>query len=624
VDITKFEKNYKKIKNTDYDTIIIIPSFNRFEKLDGLLTQLYEQNTKFKFKVIVYNDGSTDINYVNLPKKYTDIIYLSSEINNGKFNYWKTINILFDEVSKYTSYSVIQIDDDFILCDNFIDNLMAEYFKSKKIDNKYIAIHYHNNTLDKNGKKNWWGYDHGIDGGAIFDFNFLKEIDFKLEPIPKSRWDLNPLLSSGVWYQITELINVNSLLTYKLTHSLAYHNGNGDSKMNPIVRNKNPLKTPDFKNNDKLLNNEVSIIIPAWKADKWINDCLQSIYDQSWFKNKDNKWEILIGVDNCEDTKSAICPKGNTKIHYFTIHYGPYVIRNTLAYKVAKYKNLLFFDSDDLMHPDLIKDCFESNKELIRFQYLHHNNLKYTYGPSFVDKDILFKYGGYDNWICGADHDFISRLQKDRCVWFQLSGKNYIYRRVHNNQLTTRPDTGMGSKLRNSYFEKIKEKLKTNDLINTPVFGEFEEVVINNSKHTFSEEYIKLINQIKFISDDYIVCSCSTIKNIEKINLLKYRLDLLGCKYDIKCISDDIDIDNVFPKIILETLLKYHIPILYVDIDFLFLKQPIFEICSSDFDVGFMEGSDIRLFNTTKNSINYLNNWNNPTKIVNLKNIINI
>jgi len=113
------------------------------------------------------------------------------------------------------------------------------------------------------------------------------------------------------------------------------------------------------------LNNEVSIIIPAWKADKWINDCLQSIYDQSWFKNKDNKWEILIGVDNCEDTKSAICPKGNTKIHYFTIHYGPYVIRNTLAYKVAKYKNLLFFDSDDLMHPDLIKDCFESNKELI-------------------------------------------------------------------------------------------------------------------------------------------------------------------------------------------------------------------------------------------------------------------
>jgi glycosyltransferase involved in cell wall biosynthesis len=375
--IGKFDEKYIKRKKVDYDIIIIISSYNRFEKLDGLLCQLYTQETNFKIKIIVYNDGSTDNNYNQLMKKYNNINYIYSKINNGKFYYWKSINKLFNECSKYICHAVIQIDDDFILCDNFIDKLMGEFFKSKEIDNRYVAIHYHNNTPYKDSKKTWWGFDNGIDGGAIFDIDFLKIINFKIDPIYKSRWDKKPMLSSGVWHQITIKINKFNLLTYKLNYSLVYHNGNGDSKMNQLVRNKCPLKTPNFKQNDSLLKNEVSIIIPAWKADKWINDCLQSIYDQSWFKDKNNKWEILVGIDNCEKTKFAALPKENTKLYFFKEHYGPYVIRNTLAYN-SKYDNLLFFDSDDLMHPDLIKDCFELNKNLIRFQYIYKDKYKYT------------------------------------------------------------------------------------------------------------------------------------------------------------------------------------------------------------------------------------------------------
>jgi hypothetical protein len=38
-------------------------------------------------------------------------------------------------------------------------------------------------------------------------------------------------------------------MTYKLKYSLAYHDGNGDSKMNKIERTSNPLITPDFIEN---------------------------------------------------------------------------------------------------------------------------------------------------------------------------------------------------------------------------------------------------------------------------------------------------------------------------------------------------------------------------------------
>ena len=45
----------------------------------------------------------------------------------------------------------------------------------------------------------------------------------------------------------------------------------------------------------------VSICISAWKAQEYIEECLDSIYSQSWFKNH-NEWEVLIGIDGCVDT----------------------------------------------------------------------------------------------------------------------------------------------------------------------------------------------------------------------------------------------------------------------------------------------------------------------------------
>lgn len=246
--MNRFEAPYEKRKIVDYDAIIIISSFNRFEKLDGILNQLQTQKSKFTTKIIIYNDGSTDLRYKKLPKKYS-CIYLAGKENNGKYGYWKSINVLLKKVSLFVCHAVIQIDDDFILCDNFINEVMTAFFIGKKINNKYVAINYHNNSICHEDKKIWFTYEYGVDGGSVFDFNFLEELQFKIDPIPMSRWRKNPLLSSGVWAQITNKINKAKLFTYNLNYSLACHNGNEDSKMNTIERMYNPLVTPDFKQN---------------------------------------------------------------------------------------------------------------------------------------------------------------------------------------------------------------------------------------------------------------------------------------------------------------------------------------------------------------------------------------
>ena len=159
--------------------------------------------------------------------------------------YWQTITTLFKKASEYDSYVVIQIDDDFFLCDKFIDRLIDKFFEGKKEDNKNVAIHYH--LPLSAGKRSYWGTSNGVDGGALFDVNFLSEINHTIESISMRRWKLNAELSSGVWKQISNKIHYNSLLTYKLEHSLVEHDGNEDSKMNTTQRDRSPILTEKFK-----------------------------------------------------------------------------------------------------------------------------------------------------------------------------------------------------------------------------------------------------------------------------------------------------------------------------------------------------------------------------------------
>ena len=49
----------------------------------------------------------------------------------------------------------------------------------------------------------------------------------------------------------------------------------------------------------------VSIIITAYNTADYIEECLDSIYDQSWFK-KHRNWEVLLGVDHCKETLKKV------------------------------------------------------------------------------------------------------------------------------------------------------------------------------------------------------------------------------------------------------------------------------------------------------------------------------
>lgn len=228
----------------DYDVVVIIATKDRFDNLYSILDNLYNYETKYSCKIIIINDASEDKQYNNLIEKYPLITYLENDVNYGKCRYWETINKLLDEAKKYKFKYLIQIDDDFELCDSFLDVVVDEYVKHKKNNKKIICLSYH---IINNSNKKRWGLKYWIDGGGLYDYMFFKNIEFKINPINMNRWKVNKNISSGVWQQISKKINDYGCVIQKTEKSLVNHLGFSESKMHPEFRKKYTIKTHNYE-----------------------------------------------------------------------------------------------------------------------------------------------------------------------------------------------------------------------------------------------------------------------------------------------------------------------------------------------------------------------------------------
>lgn len=235
---------YLKPEVVDYDTMVYISSYERYEKLRNILNQLYTQKSEYSFKIIVMNDGSIDERYDEIKKEFPEIIYLKNEINGGREFYLKTVNVIFNEIKKYKTLSVIQIDDDFILCENFINIIMNKFLELKEENNAYVGIRYHHHSYREDEIREEDYFDptkrfQDFDGGSVFDVKFLELFNYELIPTgEKYMWHL--------WFVLNSLVRKFGVLVHTTRKSLAIHTGNDDSKLNSEARKKRKLYTVNF------------------------------------------------------------------------------------------------------------------------------------------------------------------------------------------------------------------------------------------------------------------------------------------------------------------------------------------------------------------------------------------
>lgn len=245
------------------------------------------------------------------------------------------------------------------------------------------------------------------------------------------------------------------------------------------------MNKSDFLNSlNCFQNNGLSIIITAYKTQEFIEECLDSIQSQTYFKYHNN-YEILLGIDACEITlkkvKEIRKKYRNLKVFYASENGGTYRMRNSLWIR-SKYENLLFFDSDDVMPSNLLNDIMKySNEKLLRFKYYEFKNNNMikrgngciSHGQMFIKKEFMEYLNGYYDERAGMDTEIIDRAEKKIGKVKILDC--YFWLRIHGNNLTRNKQTGFGTSYRKQICEFVSKRKSNKTLIHNDKFA------LNNS-----------------------------------------------------------------------------------------------------------------------------------------------
>jgi diadenosine tetraphosphate (Ap4A) HIT family hydrolase len=233
-------------EDVDYEVVICISSYNRFDKLNKLLSMFYEQKSKYKFKIILLDDKSTDEKYNSLEKLYPELEFYRNNRNNGRKLYWYTVTKLWNYAKSYKSNTILMIDDDFLLCKNFLNTIIDFFYHIKNDNNNVVGIapHLHSHIMNVQ-EMEWWFNSFSVDGICLFDRNFIaKSFDYQLDVVTDE--ELKAEAHAHGWSQIQKKIKAENKVVYKTRYSLVYHDGNDESRLGFENKNKSKAYTYYF------------------------------------------------------------------------------------------------------------------------------------------------------------------------------------------------------------------------------------------------------------------------------------------------------------------------------------------------------------------------------------------
>jgi glycosyltransferase involved in cell wall biosynthesis len=293
----------------------------------------------------------------------------------------------------------------------------------------------------------------------------------------------------------------------------------------------------------------VSVLVTSYNREKYIAETIESILASSY-----NYFELIIMDDCSTDNTVSIARQYEVKDSRIKVfvnekNRGQFVNRNIAAAK-ASGKYLKYFDSDDVMHNNMlevmvngmqkfpsaglgatcewykIKDAQMPVQFSSRATYVNHffygSSLLYA-GPSatIYKRELFDSLGGFNESI-GILADTLLSFQIAARTPVVCLKKNLFFWRIHNEQVTV-------GQL--DLYEMCKERFKINELAlsdkNCPFNGDEKELVKRNLKNIFIRDFFKFFKstktsvQLNFLYKMYQVKPVDILKALIPNKILK-------------------------------------------------------------------------------------------------------
>lgn len=225
----------------------------------------------------------------------------------------------------------------------------------------------------------------------------------------------------------------------------------------------------------------ISIIVPSYNSGDFLNECLQSILNQSYAV-----WECIIvndgSTDHTADIAQSWVSKDSRFKYIFKTNGGLSSARNT-GISEARYPIIFPLDADDYLSDNAFAKALQVIEKQSRWDVItlpvHYVGSKsgvyklpeYSYKKllvqncfvacSFFKKESWSQIGGYDESLTSLeDWDFWIRLLNDNSSVFKVKNATYYYRQHDQDNLRSRfkKDPAYYYDLYDRIYSKNKDK----------------------------------------------------------------------------------------------------------------------------------------------------------------------
>lgn len=285
----------------------------------------------------------------------------------------------------------------------------------------------------------------------------------------------------------------------------------------------------------------VSIIIPIFNSENYLEKCINSIINQSY---KDI--EVILINDGSTDSSLEICEKYAIKDKRIKIinkeNTGVSNSRN-IGINNAKGKYIFFIDSDDYLELDCIQKLIEKQKKddvLVRTKFNNDKSISLYNRENYLTKIASGEIRGV-SWGYLLVKEKIGELRFDENTSFMedtlfmfkyIEGISQIYvldeilykQTANINSLTK--NGNVEHKIEGYFYsiEKIREELKKNDIYNDNL-----KKLIDYRKFKIFEAELSQISSIKLLRK--FLKNKDIRKNIEEIKNIKKRYKFFNFLY---------------------------------------------------------------------------------------------